>query len=207
MVPAGEVEGEEELPSDRPWCEYRADTAVSMQCRLMVVISSGPATPGRGDYRAPGFRPFSASMVLGASKGVVAHTKNNSADSDPNDKFDDEDYPAYSMGSAARILGTTPGFLRSLDEAKLLTPQRSEGGHRRYSRYQLRIAARARELVDRGTALDAACRIIILEDQLTEAQAINAELQRSLDARRAPPDDDAERVNEVHGSSAETDSA
>jgi DNA-binding transcriptional MerR regulator len=118
----------------------------------------------------------------------VAQTKNNSADSDPNDKFDDEEYPAYSMGSAARILGTTPGFLRSLDEAKLLTPQRSEGGHRRYSRYQLRIAARARELVDRGTALDAACRIIILEDQLTEAQAINAELQRSLDARRAPPD-------------------
>jgi DNA-binding transcriptional MerR regulator len=127
------------------------------------------------------------STVLGASKGVVAHTKNNSADSDPNDKFDDEDYPAYSMGSAARILGTTPGFLRSLDEAKLLTPQRSDGGHRRYSRYQLRIAARARELVDRGTALDAACRIIILEDQLTDAQVINAELQRSLDAHQAPP--------------------
>jgi hypothetical protein len=38
----------------------------------------------------------------------------------------------------------------------------SEGGHRRYSRYQLRVAARARELVDGGTALDAACRIIIL---------------------------------------------
>jgi DNA-binding transcriptional MerR regulator len=130
--------------------------------------------------------------VLGASKGVVVHTKNNSVDSEPNEKFDDEEYPAYSMGSAARILGTTPGFLRSLDEAKLLTPQRSEGGHRRYSRYQLRIAARARELVDRGTALDAACRIIILEDQLAEAHAINADLQRSLDARPAPPDDDAQ---------------
>ena len=134
--------------------------------------------------------------VLGASKGVVVQTKNDSADSDPNDKFDDEDYPAYSMGSAAQILGTTPGFLRSLDEAKLLTPQRSDGGHRRYSRYQLRIAARARELVDRGTALDAACRIIILEDQLTEAQAINAELQRSLDARRDAPDDDAQRQHD-----------
>ncbi|MCV7225860.1 MerR family transcriptional regulator [Mycolicibacterium komossense] len=91
------------------------------------------------------------------------------------------------MGSAARILGTTPGFLRSLDEAKLLTPQRSDGGHRRYSRYQLRIAARARELVDNGTALDAACRIIILEDQLAEARTINAELHRSLDQRADPP--------------------
>ncbi|WP_405070914.1 MerR family transcriptional regulator [Kribbella sp. NBC_01510] len=87
--------------------------------------------------------------------------------------FDDEDYPAYTMGRAAEMLGTTPGFLRSLDEAKLITPQRSEGGHRRYSRYQLRLAARARELVDQGTALDAACRIIILEDQLAEALRIN----------------------------------
>jgi DNA-binding transcriptional MerR regulator len=120
----------------------------------------------------------------------VAHTKNSSADNNANDKIDDEDYPAYSMGSAAQILGTTPGFLRSLDEARLLSPQRSEGGHRRYSRYQLRIAARARELVDGGTALDAACRIIILENQLAEAHAINAELHRSLDDRRTPIGDD-----------------
>ncbi|CAM3770024.1 MerR family transcriptional regulator [Mycolicibacterium frederiksbergense] len=104
----------------------------------------------------------------------------NTSGMSPDDRFDDEDYPAYSMGSAAQMLGTTPGFLRSLDEAKLLTPQRSEGGHRRYSRYQLRIAARARELVDQGTALEAACRIIILEDQLAEAQAINAELHSRL---------------------------
>jgi DNA-binding transcriptional MerR regulator len=138
-----------------------------------------------------------------ASKGVVL-SASSSADSNPNDKFDDEDYPAYSMGSAAQILGTTPGFLRSLDEAKLLTPQRSEGGHRRYSRYQLRIAARARELVDRGTALDAACRIIVLEDQLAEAHNINAALQRSLDDRRDSSSDDAQPLNAADpGSSGE----
>ncbi|GAA0713255.1 hypothetical protein [Dactylosporangium roseum] len=49
------------------------------------------------------------------------------------------------------------------------------GGHRRYSRYQLRLAARARELCDQGTALDAACRIIILEDQLEEALCRNGQ--------------------------------
>lgn len=97
------------------------------------------------------------------------------------DRFDDEDYPAYSMGRAAEILGVTPAFLRNLGTAKLIEPQRSEGGHRRYSRYQLRLAARARELVDQGTALEAACRIIILEDQLAEALRINTELQRSRD--------------------------
>ena len=94
------------------------------------------------------------------------------------EKFDDEDYPAYTMGRAAELLGVSPAFLRSLDEAKLFTPQRSPGGHRRYSRYQLRLAERARQLVDQGTALDAACRIIVLEDQLEEALRINAELRK-----------------------------
>ncbi|CDR17645.1 MerR family transcriptional regulator [Streptomyces iranensis] len=95
----------------------------------------------------------------------------------PADKFDDDDYPAYTMGRAADMLGTTPAFLRALGEHRLITPLRSEGGHRRYSRYQLRIAARARELVDAGTPIEAACRIIILEDQLEEAQRINEELR------------------------------
>ena len=100
------------------------------------------------------------------------------------DRLDDDHYPAYTMGRAAELIGVTPGFLRNLDEAKLFVPQRSAGGHRRYSRYQLRLAARARELVDDGTALDAACRIIILEDQLQEALRLNAEMrERTLELR------------------------
>lgn len=95
------------------------------------------------------------------------------------DRFDDEQYPAYTMGLAADMLGTTQGFLRSLDEHGLIQPQRSTGGHRRYSRFQLRLAARVRELVNQGTPIDAACRIITLEDQLHEAQQRNAELQLS----------------------------
>ncbi|MFC6084675.1 MerR family transcriptional regulator [Sphaerisporangium aureirubrum] len=94
------------------------------------------------------------------------------------DKFDDDDYPAYTMGRAAEMIGTTPAFLRAIGEARLITPLRSDGGHRRYSRYQLRIASRARELVDQGTPIDAACRIVILEDQLEEALRLNEELRR-----------------------------
>lgn len=84
------------------------------------------------------------------------------------------------MGRAAAMIGSTPAFLRALGDAKLIEPLRSEGGHRRYSRYQLKIASRARELVDEGTPIDAACKIIILEDQLEEAMRINEEL-RSAD--------------------------
>jgi len=85
------------------------------------------------------------------------------------DMLDDEDYPAYTMGRAAAIIGVSQDFLRRLGEVKLIDPHRSAGGHRRYSRYQLRLAARAREMCDQGTPLEAACRIIILEDQLEEA--------------------------------------
>ena len=92
--------------------------------------------------------------------------------------FGDEDYPAYTMGRAAEITGASQDFLRRLDEAKLFTPFRSAGGHRRYSRYQLRLAVRAREMVDQGTPLEAACRIIILEDQLEEALRQNENHQR-----------------------------
>jgi DNA-binding transcriptional MerR regulator len=81
------------------------------------------------------------------------------------------------MGRAADMLGTTPAFLRALDEHRLINPLRSAGGHRRYSRYQLRVAARARELVDQGTPIEAACRIVILEDQLEEAQRLNEQLR------------------------------
>ncbi|MEU9048581.1 MULTISPECIES: MerR family transcriptional regulator [unclassified Kitasatospora] len=91
------------------------------------------------------------------------------------------------MGRAADMTGTTPGFLRSLGEHGLITPLRSEGGHRRYSRYQLRIAMRARDLVDQGTAIDAACRIIILEDQLEEALRLNEELRRPAGGPKPAP--------------------
>ncbi|MGX8907309.1 MerR family transcriptional regulator [Streptomyces netropsis] len=101
------------------------------------------------------------------------------------DRLDDDDYPAYTMGRAAEMIGATPGFLRAIGEVGLITPLRSEGGHRRYSRYQLRVAARARELVDSGTPIEAACRIVILEDQLEDALRINEEL------RRTGPDDPA----------------
>ncbi|BCB89384.1 MerR family transcriptional regulator [Phytohabitans suffuscus] len=93
------------------------------------------------------------------------------------DKFEDENYPAYTMGRAAEMIGATAGFLRSVEQARLFAPTRSEGGHRRYSRYQLRLAARVREIADQGTGIEAACRIVILEDQLAEALEINQRLQ------------------------------
>ncbi|TWP53645.1 MerR family transcriptional regulator [Lentzea tibetensis] len=91
------------------------------------------------------------------------------------ENLDDDHYPAYTMGRAAEMLNTTAAFLRTLDDAKLIEPQRSTGGHRRYSRHQLHLAARVRTLIDEGIGLDAACRIVTLEDQLEEARNLNTQ--------------------------------
>jgi DNA-binding transcriptional MerR regulator len=86
------------------------------------------------------------------------------------DMLDDDNYPAYTMGRAADIVGCSQDFLRRLGEAQLIDPHRSAGGHRRYSRSQLRLAARAHQMCEQGTDMAAACRIITLEDQLAEAR-------------------------------------
>lgn len=92
-------------------------------------------------------------------------------------RLDDEDYPAVTMGQAAELLEVQPAFLRSLDAAGVLTPERSGGGHRRYSRRQLALATRMRSLFDEGMTLDAATRIVELQDELAAARARIAELE------------------------------
>jgi len=91
--------------------------------------------------------------------------------------LDDEDYPALTMGQAAELLGVQPAFLRSLDAADVVHPVRSAGGHRRYSRRQLEFAARVRALFDEGLTLDAAYRVMRLEDELQAANRRIAELE------------------------------
>ncbi|MGW0640217.1 MerR family DNA-binding transcriptional regulator [Nocardia salmonicida] len=103
------------------------------------------------------------------------------------DKLDDGTYPTYSLGRAAELLGVIPAFLRGLDAARLLTAQRCEGGHRRYSRYQLRIAAlleRTRRC--RWQRPDASCRIVILEDQLAEVHQHRPAARTRRPRRRRP---------------------
>ena len=105
-------------------------------------------------------------------------------------RLDDEDYPALTMGQAAELLGVQPAFLRSLDAAGVIEPERSGGGHRRYSRRQLAMAIRIRALFDEGLNLDAASRIVALQDELAGTRTRIAELEARLDGagRRLPTD-------------------
>jgi DNA-binding transcriptional MerR regulator len=110
------------------------------------------------------------------------------------DRLDDEDYPAMTMGQAAELLDVQPAFLRSLDAAGVLAPIRSGGGHRRYSRRQLVLATRMRALFDEGLTLEAAARIVALQDELAAANARVAELEARLgDGDRSANDDGPDR--------------
>ena len=116
------------------------------------------------------------------------------------DRLDDPDYPAYTTGRAAAALGVQQAFLRALDAAGAVTPDRSEGGHRRYTRRQLAFAGRIRDLFDQGHSLASALRILGLQDDVAGLQddlaaerALTASLQRQLhreqDPGQGPPAD------------------
>ena len=126
-------------------------------------MTTGPAFPGRALFYS----------LKGSRQQVMRGVS----------RLDDEDYPAVTMGQAAELLEVQPAFLRSLDAAGVVTPHRSGGGHRRYSRRQLAVAARMRALFDEGLNLDAAIRIVTLQDELDGARSRIAELEQQLSER------------------------
>jgi MerR family transcriptional regulator, heat shock protein HspR len=109
------------------------------------------------------------------------------------DRLDDPDYPAYTTGRAAEALGVQQAFLRALDAAGAVVPQRSAGGHRRYTRRQLAFAQRIRELFDQGHNLASALQILGLQDNILGLQddlaaerARTARLKRQLRDEQGP---------------------
>ena len=104
---------------------------------------------------------------------------------DPLSRLDDPDFPALTMSQAAALLGVQAAFLRSLDSSGFLQPYRSAGGHRRYSRAQLDLAARMRGLLDDGHSLASAETIVGLQDELASARADADQLRTTADQLRS----------------------
>ena len=106
-------------------------------------------------------------------------------DPDPLSRLDDPDFPALTMSQAADLLGVQAAFLRSLDSSGILSPHRSPGGHRRYSRAQLHLAARMRGLLDDGHSLASAEAIVGLQDELASARHDADQLRSDVDRLRS----------------------
>ena len=82
--------------------------------------------------------------------------------------FDDENVPLYTVGQVAEMLSLKQAFLRRIDELRVVSPQRSAGRQRRYTRVEIRVIQQVATMADEGMTLTAIRRIIELEERLAE---------------------------------------
>src|ERR1700759_5584135 len=96
------------------------------------------------------------------------------------ERFEDENVPLYTVGQVAEMLAVKQAFLRRVDDLRVVSPQRSAGGQRRYTRYELRVIQQVVSMADEGIPLQAIRRIIELERQLAVVTRERDELARRL---------------------------
>ena len=94
--------------------------------------------------------------------------------------LDDEHAPLYTVGQVADMLAVKQAFLRRVDDLQVVSPQRSAGRQRRYTRYEIRVIQQVVTMADEGITLQAIRRIIDLEQRLAEVTRERDELARRL---------------------------
>jgi DNA-binding transcriptional MerR regulator len=82
--------------------------------------------------------------------------------------FDDENVPLYTVGQVAQMLAVKQAFLRRVDDLQVVSPQRSAGGQRRYTRVEIRVIRQVVSMADEGMTMSAIRRIIELEQMLAQ---------------------------------------
>ncbi|MBV9204422.1 MAG: MerR family transcriptional regulator [Actinobacteria bacterium] len=98
-------------------------------------------------------------------------------------QLDDEHAPLFTVGQVAQMLAVKQAFLRRVDELNVVSPQRSAGGQRRYTRYEIRVIQQVVTMTGEGITLQAIRRIIDLERRLAEVTRERDELARRLAGR------------------------
>jgi MerR family transcriptional regulator/heat shock protein HspR len=94
--------------------------------------------------------------------------------------FEDENVPLFTVGQVADMLSLKQAFLRRIDELRVVSPQRSAGRQRRYTRVEIRIIQQVASMADEGMTMAAIRRIIELEQQLAEVAGQRDELAARL---------------------------
>ena len=94
--------------------------------------------------------------------------------------LEDEHAPLFTVGQVAEMLAVKQAFLRRVDELQVVSPQRSAGGQRRYTRYEIRVIQQVVSMADEGITLQAIRRIIELEQQLAQVIRERDDLARRL---------------------------
>jgi DNA-binding transcriptional MerR regulator len=84
--------------------------------------------------------------------------------------IDDPQAALYTVGQVAQMLGVQVAFLRRLDREELVSPARSEGGQRRYSRREIDRVQRVSELAGEGLSLAGIRRLLVAEAEVDDLQ-------------------------------------
>ena len=105
----------------------------------------------------------------------------------PQAGLDDPNWPLYTVGQVAQLVGVQPAFLRRLDSHEVIHPTRSEGGQRRYSRAEVGRIGEVARLAGEGFTLSAIRRVLQLQAEVTELQRqLAAERAKRAGGRRVP---------------------
>jgi MerR family transcriptional regulator, heat shock protein HspR len=94
--------------------------------------------------------------------------------------LDDEHAALFTVGQVATMLDVQQAFLRRIDDHQVVSPRRSAGGQRRYSRHEIDRIQQVVTLMDQGMTLPAVRLILELQHQLFQVTRERDELARRL---------------------------
>lgn len=103
----------------------------------------------------------------------------------PSLPLDDENRPIFTVGQVSEMLEIQQAFLRRLDQLGVVSPSRSAGRQRRYSRREITVVRYVVDLVDEGMTLAAIRRVLELEALVRELTAERDALLAALAERDA----------------------
>jgi DNA-binding transcriptional MerR regulator len=98
--------------------------------------------------------------------------------------FDDPAAAIYTIGQVSELLGVQTAFLRRVESEALITPVRSDGGQRRYSRDEIDTLQRIAQLASDGLTLAGIRRILVLEAEVAELRRRVADAEAEVERQR-----------------------
>jgi MerR family transcriptional regulator, heat shock protein HspR len=98
----------------------------------------------------------------------------------PSLPLDDENLPLFTVGQVSIMLEVQQAFLRRLDDFGVVTPSRSGGGQRRYTRREITVVQYVVRLAGEGVSLAGIRRILELEAQVRDLERRCIVLQAQL---------------------------
>ncbi|HEX2058189.1 MAG TPA: helix-turn-helix transcriptional regulator [Actinomycetota bacterium] len=100
-------------------------------------------------------------------------------------RSDDDNQAIYIISVAAELAGVHPQTLRVYERKGLLSPSRTSGNTRRYSRKDIELLRRIQELTNEGVNLAGVMRILDLEGELERLRSRLGRMATQLDEKEA----------------------